>query len=519
MKQNQRDRPNSMLFISITTLVLLIMVVALGVSIYAWAKYTSQNSGTAAAQVARWRFELKDGMTSTTDKIDFPITRTDGKYDVVAEGTIAPGTYGVIPITVDTTGTEVHMKYELNISIENCPTNMVFYNNQRKRPRDIISEVARSGEGTVADPKVATINITKYIDKSKHGEHQELIYWEWPFETFTGNGVNANDVIDSADMNKKMTMAITATGTQVLEIQDPGVPKIETLYALYESSTNTLKLSSKPFENYSSNDTYYGNFYNQSVTTTPPWYNIKSSIKKVEILDEIQPLSTYKWFYECRYLTEITNLDLLDTSQVSNMAEMFYSCTKLTNIDVSEFETSKVTSMSGMFSECNRLTSLDVSGFDTSSVTDMSGMFSECNRLTSLDVSGFDTSSVTSMSNMFMQCMDLTGLDVSGFDTSKVTSMRFMFSQCYKLTSLDVSGFDTGNVTNMQFMFYRDENLKTIYASDKFTTQNVTSSTYMFDKSTQLVGGSGTMYSSSNTNKTYARIDTAETPGYFTAKP
>ena len=41
----------------------------------------------------------------------------------------------------------------------------------------------------------------------------------------------------------------------------------------------------------------------------------------------------------------------------------------------------------------------------------------------------------------------------------------------------------------------------------------------MFEDCKKIVGGNGTTYNSSYTDKTYARIDTASTPGYFTAKP
>lgn len=61
-------------------------------------------------------------------------------------------------------------------------------------------------------------------------------------------------------------------------------------------------------------------------------------------------------------------------------------------------------------------------------------------------------------------------------------------------------------------------NLTTIYVSDKFTMNKVTTSRNMFTGSTKLVGGAGTAYSSAHIDKTYARIDTASTPGYFTSK-
>ena len=71
----------------------------------------------------------------------------------------------------------------------------------------------------------------------------------------------------------------------------------------------------------------------------------------------------------------------------------------------------------------------------------------------------------------------------------------------------------------MSYMFYYTANLKTIYASDKFNTANVTDSSNMFKEATNLVGGSGTKYDSTKTDKTYARIDGGTSnPGYFTAK-
>ena len=71
----------------------------------------------------------------------------------------------------------------------------------------------------------------------------------------------------------------------------------------------------------------------------------------------------------------------------------------------------------------------------------------------------------------------------------------------------------------MDSMFSYCSNLKTIYVSDKFNTNAVTSSDGMFYNTTNLVGGAGTTYNSSFVDKTYARIDGGTSnPGYFTAK-
>ena len=215
--------------------------------------------------------------------------------------------------------------------------------------------------------------------------------------------------------------------------------------------------------------------------------------------------------------SQATTLDLsnFDTSNVTNMNSMFWNSKAIT-IDVSHFDTSKVTNMNVMFGN-SQATTIDVSHFDTSNVTNMQGMFQH-SQATIIDVSNFDTSNVTNMQCMFCDSKAAT-LDLSNFDTSNVTNMQGMFWKS-QATTLDVSHFDTSNVTNMEVMFAYMTNLKTIYASSKFVTTSVTSSTSMFEKSTNLVGGAGTKYNKSYLDKTYARIDGGTSnPGYFTEKP
>ena len=214
--------------------------------------------------------------------------------------------------------------------------------------------------------------------------------------------------------------------------------------------------------------------------------------------------------------SQATTLDVsnFDTSNVTYMSNMFRN-SQATTLDVSNFDTSKVKGMSGMFSN-SKATTLDLSNFDTSKVTDMSRMFWK-SQATTLDVSNFNTSNVTNMSEMF-SASQATTLEVSNFNTSNVTNMIYMFSGS-KATTLDVSNFDTSKVTNMMYMFQGSSNLKTIYGSSKFVTTAVTSSTGMFSGCTKLIGGAGTKYDSTKTDKTYARIDGGTSnPGYFTAK-
>ena len=237
-------------------------------------------------------------------------------------------------------------------------------------------------------------------------------------------------------------------------------------------------------------------------------------------------------------LVSIENLSLIDTSQVTDMSSMFYYCNSLASLDVSGFDTSKVTDMSSMFNYCSKLASLNVSGFDTANVTNMSWMFNWCSKLTSLDVSTFDTSkvenmgfmfrycealktldlshfntsNVTDMQRMFFLCTNLRSLNVTNFDTSKTVFMGKMFYKCSRIVSLDLSDFNTSNVTDMNAMFSGCSWITTIYASDKWNTDKVSSSTDMFLGCYDLEGDQE--YDSSSVDKTYAKIS----GGYLTYK-
>ena len=169
----------------------------------------------------------------------------------------------------------------------------------------------------------------------------------------------------------------------------------------------------------------------------------------------------------------------------------------------------------GMFATCAALTSLDLSNFKTDNVTSMLNMFNGCTALTTLNLSNFNTANVTTMGNMFRGCAALITLNLSNFDTANVTDMANMFYECAALTMLNLSNFDTANVTTMANMFIHCAQLTTIYGGDWIKKPSLVS-TGMFTQCTSIVGGNGTTYNSLSTSATYARIDRAGTPGYFT---
>ena len=209
----------------------------------------------------------------------------------------------------------------------------------------------------------------------------------------------------------------------------------------------------------------------------------------------------------------------INNAIISNGSSSPYGSATKAVFDAS-FANFKPVSTACWFNNCSSLISIDgIENLNTDNVTDMSDMFLDCSSLTSLDLSGFKTDNVKKMYSMFGGCSGLTSLDLSGFNTDNVTAMGAMFSGCTGLTSLDVSGFRTDNVTDMRAMFFGCLFLRTIYVGKGWSTTAVTESTGMFQRCPNLVGGAGTVYSSSHINHTYAHIDGGtDNPGYFTDK-
>ena len=344
-----------------------------------------------------------------------------------------------------------------------------------------------------------------------------------------------------------MNYMFSNTKATTLDISNFDTSKVTNMEGMFQSSqAETLDLT---------------NFNTSNVTNMRGMFSgSQATTLDVSSFDTSNVTSMSVMFYE----SQATALDVsnFNTSKVTTMVGMF-SSSQTTTLDVSKFNTSNVTEMAGMFKN-TQATTLDISNFDTSNVTNMTGMF-DSSQATILDVSNFNTSNVTNMQYMFynskaiildlskfntsnvtnMQYMfyssSATTLDLNNFDTSKVTSMKSMFeyakattlnvsnfdtlnvtsmnSMFYhtQVTTLDLSSFDTSNVTGMNSMFASSYKLTTIYASNKFNTDNVTDSRGIFADTVKLVGGSGTKFNSSYTDKTYARIDGGTSnPGYFT---
>lgn len=291
----------------------------------------------------------------------------------------------------------------------------------------------------------------------------------------------ADKAIDLA--SDELTFTMPAANVKITPKWLATVKYGQAIYSVTDNSLTFVNASKL----YKAGDTYNGKAVTEVYTgfetatytsaTAVPWASKQSVIKSVVVADEgIKPVSTAYWF------------------------DSFVNCS---SFDVTKLDTSKVTNMGNMFHIAGKsITSTfyigDLSGWDTSKVTNMYGMFwGAGNVATTWNIGDFgkwDVSNVTNMKRMFYY---------AGTGASNVT--------------LDLSSWNTSKVTDMSEMFKGFTGLKRVYATHRFSTAAVTSSSDMFLKTSNIVGGNGTKYSSSKITKTYACVDGVDSkPGYFT---
>lgn len=201
MSKEVEKTKNNNTFVIVILAILLIAVLAFG--IWAWSKYTTTLTGNSATTVAKWNF----GTTTTLKDLDLAKTGGAVVFDTVNNvktDRIAPGTKGHFTVALDTTGTEVALKYVINITgmTNTKPKNLHFYSDPELTNKIDTADGAQYS-GYIAQGDTGTT-------------HNVTIYWEWKYET---EPTATNDPIDTADGEKAaadgVTFDMTITGTQV----------------------------------------------------------------------------------------------------------------------------------------------------------------------------------------------------------------------------------------------------------------------------------------------------------------
>ena len=272
----------------------------------------------------------------------------------------------------------------------------------------------------------------------------------------------------------------------------------------------------------------------------------------------------YRMFADCRKLTSL-DLSNFNTAKVTDMEFMFRDCSNLKTIYASgNFFTTAVKFSKDMFASCNSLSgdidwtsdkatdktyakidggyfrdkaydnrpwvkyadgtltfrcgykkTLGENEYELNSGENWPKWFTYASKISKVVFeASFANARPTNCYAWFVNFKNLTQIEgIENLNTENVTSMSSMFDSCSGLISLDVTNFNTANVTSMSGMFYGCNKLKEIYVSDKFVTDDVISSVYMFMGCNSLSGDIDWTSDKPN-DKTYAKID----GGYFRDK-
>ena len=179
-----------------------------------YAKYTTTNTLSGTATVAKWAIAMKanDATITNTTTINLATamkdTVDDGTEANVASGKIAPGTKGTFNFNVDGTGTEVDYTYTITLdNFSNVPTNFVL----------------SAAEGTTVET-TGSGDTLKYVITGTitHDATEKNIIsalnWVWAYETLdTESSATAGDTADTTNgiAGAPMTFDVTITATQI----------------------------------------------------------------------------------------------------------------------------------------------------------------------------------------------------------------------------------------------------------------------------------------------------------------
>ena len=273
---------------------------------------------------------------------------------------------------------------------------------------------------TVINGTVDKPSETVYENGSAHFNF-EPIYENYLARVSCTNGQKG--IIDYAN-NELIVKDIMSDAECVVTLSDAGAT------ILY--SDGTLIIDEKP-ENRSNNISTHGsvvkeylpfsnnNNYVFASATNVLWYSERTSVKRVEIGQIMNPTNTSYWFRDNNNL-ESGDFSNLDTSNVTSMLQMF--CNSGENSTVTSFV----------------LTGLE--NWDTSKVTNMDSLFEDTGHNAKTwsigDLSNWDTSKVTSMKYMFYYAgygasTSLTSIGTFDVSTTSVYQM-FYYSRYMKAT-------------------------------------------------------------------------------------
>ena len=158
------------------TILLIILILLVSILTFiignSFARYASYVNGHGVMEVAGWSFKVNNE-TETISNIKLASTYS---AESLAEGKIAPGTYGSFDIVIDGTGSDVSITYLVEFANETeTPRNFMYYFNGHSA--HTLQELSKYMTGTIAanaENKVKTLNIEWYWHYATGEETEEI---------------------------------------------------------------------------------------------------------------------------------------------------------------------------------------------------------------------------------------------------------------------------------------------------------------------------------------------------------
>ncbi len=208
-----KNEKNSKKSLAVVALLLVVAILAAFIVKGAWAKYTNEiANGVANVQVAKW---------NVTGSVDGTAQYTK-EFTHVVQTKMAPGTSGVIPVSLDLNDTDVCVKYDIYIdSVSGAPAHVSFY-----KATESSGTYTKGARITTLDGTAAAITgyleLTGDVTNNPDAEPSEYIMWDWPYEKSDNPYATeatdaAYDAVDTAEGKAAGTMSVTVrvVATQV----------------------------------------------------------------------------------------------------------------------------------------------------------------------------------------------------------------------------------------------------------------------------------------------------------------
>lgn len=173
------------------------------------ARYVTEVTGSATATVASWSFKANENDT-TFNAID--LSSTAYTKETLKENVIAPGTSGEFTISIDGTGSDVGIAYDVDIKTANGTT---LPDDLKFATKKITAQDKGDTLGSLTMP-TGTIN---YTDAANGMKKDITIYWAWDFGENDTTSSN-----DNAHAGKTWTLDIAVTGKQVAPAESSTAP-------------------------------------------------------------------------------------------------------------------------------------------------------------------------------------------------------------------------------------------------------------------------------------------------------